>query len=245
MIRRGLALLLLCAAGVAAEAQTFTNPNERVAQPRTNPEDKEGIWLLDFRWKDPRPITVNIPGRGKTTVWYLWYQVTNNTGAPRYFHPTFELVTLDRQQMTHRDEVLPAVEEAIRKQEDPNGALKLKNSVTIGKDPIPPSKPDALPSSVYGIAIWPDVAVRSGDTTRFSIFVGGLSNGWTVDDGGLVRRKTLQLNYKRNTDAKHQSGDEIVFVGPSEFTYRSTSVKAPPSAKPADPDAKPADPAKP
>src|SRR4051794_26827004 len=100
----GLALLVLGAAGSVAGAQSLGNPNERTAPPRVNPQDKEDIWVLDFRWKDPRPITVDIPGRGRTTVWYMWYQVTNNTGAPRYFHPTFELVTLDRQQATHTDE---------------------------------------------------------------------------------------------------------------------------------------------
>lgn len=233
----GATLLVLAGVGSSLTAQTVQNPNERPAPARVNPQDKEGIWLLDFTFKDPRTIVVDIPGRGKTTCWYLWYQVVNRTGAPRFFHPQLELVTLDRNTV-HVDEVLPTVEEAIRKIEDPTGHLKIKNSVTIGKDPIPPSKPDAAPIPVHGVAIWSDVARRAGDTTRFSIFVSGLSNGWTVDDAGIVRRKTLQINFRRLTDAAHQDGQDIKFVTPTEYVYRSTSVPAPPKPKPAD--AKPA-----
>jgi hypothetical protein len=232
MSRVVIALGALVGLASAAPGQTLLNPNERAAPPRINPQDKEDIWLLDFKFKDPRTIVVDIPGRGKTTCWYLWYEVVNRTGAPRFFHPSFELVTLDRN-TSHPDEVLPAVEEAIRKLEDPTGYLRLKNSVTIGAQPIPPSKPDAAPRPVYGVAIFPDVVARAGDTTRFSIFVSGLSNGWTVDEAGKVRRKTLQINFKRLTDAAHQDGTDIQFVAPTEFIYRSTSVAAPPKPKPA------------
>jgi hypothetical protein len=221
-----LAVAVGLAAVAAAPAQSPLNPNERTAPPRINPQDKEDVWVLEFTYKDPRIITVDIPGRGRTVCWYLWYQVVNRTGAPRYFHPTLELVTLDRNTV-HVDEVLPSVQEAIARVEDPHGFQQLKNSVTIGKEPIPPSKPDAAPRPVYGVAIWPDVARRAGDTTRFSVFVSGLSNGWTVDEAGMVRRKTLQLNFRRLTDAAHQEGTDIQFVPPVEWVYRSTSVKAP------------------
>ena len=228
MFRALVAVLLVTSFAVA---QTPLRPNERPAPPRINPEDKEGIWTLDFTFKNPRTITVDIPGRGKTTVWYLWYEVTNNTGAPRYIHPTFEWVTLDRNTV-HVDEVLPSVEAAISKLEDPTGHLKIKNSVTIGKEPIPPSKADAIPTPVYGVAIWPDVATKAANSTRFSIFVSGLSNGWTIDDSGVVRRKTLQLNFKRLADAEHQDVLDIRFIAPTEYVYRSTSVKAETQAKP-------------
>lgn len=234
MMRFGAVVTALLIGASWVAAQNIVNPNERIAPPRINPQDKEDIWLLDFKFKDPRTIVVDIPGRGKTVCWYLWYEVSNRTGAPRFFHPTFDLVTLDRNTV-HTDEVLPVVQEAISRLEDPNGYLKLKNSVTIGRTPIPPSKPDAIPTPVYGVAIWPDVATRAGDTTRFSIFVSGLSNGWTVDSNGIVRRKTLQLNFKRLTDAAHQDGQDIVFVAPSEYIYRSTSVPAPPKPKAAAP----------
>src|SRR5262249_57949610 len=78
-------------------------------------------------------------------------------------------------------------------------SLKIKTRVTTAAEPIPVSKPDAAPRTVTGVAIWDDV---DPDTTRFTIFVAGLSNGWAITDapdGGeaVVRRKTLQLNFKR------------------------------------------------
>jgi hypothetical protein len=232
-IRFAAALVSLAGLAVVTPAQSPLNPNERTAPPRVNPQDKEDIWVLEFKYKDPRIIAMDVPGRGRTNVWYMWYEVVNRTGAPRYFHPTFDLVTLDRN-TTHTDEVLPSVQDAIRKQEDPNNYLDIKNSVTVGKEPIPPSRPDAAPRPVYGLAIWPDVARKAGDTTRFSVFVSGLSNGWTVDDAGMVRRKTLQLNFRRQTDAAHQESGDIVFVPPIEWIYRSTSVKAPTKPKSAE-----------
>ena len=74
------------------------------------------------------------------------------------------------------------------------------------------------------------VVDKAADTTQFSIYVAGLSNGWTVDDKGVVRRKTLQLNFRRFTDALHQSSQDIKFVPPTEWIYRATTLKAP--AKP-------------
>src|SRR5262245_16143711 len=136
------AALSLLLTATFALAQPPLNPNERDAPPRINPQDKEDLWTLDFKFKDPRTIVVDIPGRGKTTVYYLWYQVSNRTNTPRFFQPSFELVTLEPRLTTQNDEVIPSAEEAIRKVEDPSGHQKIKNSVTIGKEPIPASKPD-------------------------------------------------------------------------------------------------------
>src|SRR5579859_6689306 len=80
-----LALLVLT---MVAFSSGYAQPpafNERDVKKETNVQDKEGIWVLDFRFKDPRLITVDIPGRGRKVVWYLWYQVVNNTDQPRTF----------------------------------------------------------------------------------------------------------------------------------------------------------------
>src|SRR6266851_2811354 len=125
------------------------NPNEIVVKPQINVQDtddvtKEGskVWVLDFKFKDPRLITVDVPGRGRKVCWYLWSQVTNNSEEPRTFIPDFELVTNDKKTV-HHDQILPAVERAIRKLEDPTenpANPRIKNSVSISADPIPPSK---------------------------------------------------------------------------------------------------------
>jgi hypothetical protein len=196
------------------------------APPRVNVEDKEDVWVLDFQFKSPRVITVDIPGRGRKTVLYVWYQVWNRTGAPRYFIPDFDLLT--NRGTRHRDEVLPAVQDAIRKVEDPTGFYDIKNTVTMAAKPIPPSKADANPIYVTGVAVFPDVFEKVPDVTGFSIFATGLSNGWKEDaQTHDVRRKTLQLNFRRFADARVQTAESIRFEPPQVWIYRSTGVKAP------------------
>lgn len=214
------ALPLLVFSFTIAQPPAF---NEREVRKETNVQDKEGIWILDFKFKDPRLITVDIPGRGRKVVWYLWYQVINNTSEGRTFIPEFELVTLDKPGVYH-DQVLPRVQEAIRRVEDPTSHLDIKNSVTIASEPIPPSKKDAYPRAVTGVATWDDV---NPDSNRYSIFVSGLSNGWSIDDNKVVRRKTLQLNFRRVGDRFLMDSREIRFVPPYEWMYRATSLTPP------------------
>src|SRR5262249_24558421 len=216
---------------------------ERDIKRQINVEDKtenihdpaSKIWVLDFKIKDPRAITVDIPGRGRKICWYMWYQVWNRTNAPHTFNPKFELVALDKQGLVYEDEVLPSVQEAIRKIEDPLNHLDIKNSVTIGREPIPPSKPDAVPKAITGVAIWTDV---NPEITRFSVFVTGLSNGWSLvevppDKKQIVRRKTLQLNFRRVGD-RYNTG-EIRFEPPAQWLYRASNLKAPPGKAPEKP----------
>jgi hypothetical protein len=255
-----LTLTLFVLPHVPGWAQTTTF-NEREVKAQASTLDKSDVWALDFRFKDPRMIKVAYPGRGTRIFWYMWYQVINRTGEPRLFVPDFELVTLDNPAVYH-DEVLPFVEQAIRKIEDPTRYQDIQNSVTIGKNPIPVSKPasEAFPRAITGVAIWDatpadpekrDPNARDlASTTRFSIFVRGLSNGFvTVDPlvpGGapITRYKTLQMNFKRVGDRFSQDARDIQFQAPAEWMYRASQRKvhdkkeAPPKADPkADPKA--------
>ncbi|MFO0866314.1 MAG: hypothetical protein U0744_16995 [Gemmataceae bacterium] len=234
-----LAVPLLCFQ--SAEGQG--NPNEREVRTQPSSVDKKGeVWGLDFRFKDPRLVKVNIPGRGTRICWYMWYQVINRTGEPRRFLPSFELVTHDYPGVYH-DEVLPSVEEAIKKIEDPTGYLNIKNSVNIGKDPIPTSKPadEAFPKIITGVAIWDgspaDFSKRDpntkdlSDATRFTIYVRGLSNGFVLVDPPapglppITRYKTLQLNFRRTGDRTSVDSRDISFVPPAEWIYRAAGRK--------------------
>jgi hypothetical protein len=221
-----------------------TNPNVIDAKPQINVEDKDDIhkpdskiWVMEFKFESPRLITVDIPGRGRKICWYMIYWVINNTPEAHTFIPDFELVTLDKPGVYH-DQVLPKVEEAIRQVEDPLGTRDMKNSVTIAAKPIPPSKPNATPRAVTGVAIWDDV---NADSNRYSVFVSGLSNGWSLaeippDNKQIIRRKTLQLNFQRLGDRYNQRSGEIHFVKPVEWVYRATGVTVPgtsPKAEPA------------
>jgi hypothetical protein len=213
------------------------NPNERTVKPEANVQDADDVksptskvWVFDFKFKDPRLIKVNVPGRGQKVCWYLWYQVINNTSQPQTLIPDFELVTHDRDTV-HHDQILPSVQDAIRQLEDPTNYLKIKNSVTIAAEPIPPSRKEAEPRAVTGVAIWDDVDPESN---YYSIFIAGLSNGWAVTDDpekpgvkSIVRRKTLQLNFRRLGDKYLQKSEEIHFVPPAQWMYRGSSMTVP------------------
>jgi hypothetical protein len=230
-------------------------PNERVVNPGGNVQDADAerngkLWVLHFKFKDPRLIKVHIPGRGQKVCWYLWYQVINRTGEPRTFIPDFELVTHDTN-MVYRDQILPAVQDAIARIEDPTGHYKIKNSVTISRDPIPLSLEKAIPRPVTAVAIWTDPnepnptddeATRKrkakmpklADSNRYSIFVAGLSNGWAVTDDpekpgvkSIVRRKTLQLNFRRLGDRYFMRSEEIRFMPPAQWIYRGSPLTVP------------------
>jgi hypothetical protein len=235
-----------------AVGQTTYNEREVKSEPSALDDPKLDVWSLDFRFKDPRLIKVNVPARGTRICWYLWYQVINRTKEPRTFIPDFELVTLDHPASYH-DEVLPSVEDAIRKVEDPTGYQDIKNSVTIASKPIPVSQPadKAFARAVTGVAIWdgtpdldpekpwkdnrPEGTKDISDSNRFKIFVSGLSNGWVLVDpvvkgkaeAPLIRRKTLQLNFKRVGDRYSVDSREISFVPPSEWIYRSARLRIP------------------
>ena len=56
------------------------------------PRDKQGIWVLDFSFKPLRIVTVDIPGKGRRQIHYLYYKVVNRTGKPRMFVPQFIMV---------------------------------------------------------------------------------------------------------------------------------------------------------
>jgi len=216
---------LVFAAAASLPAQAPGGFNIVVAPPKINVQDKEDVWALSLQFRGPRALTTDVPGRGRKTVWYLWYQVWNETGQPRYFIPDFDLVVPDRNLQFH-DQVLPKVQQEIARIEGVPGFDDLKNSVTIAATPIPVSKADANPAYVTGVAIWPDVVEKAPDLTSFSIFVSGLSNGWEVGDQGVLRRKTLQLNFLRRADARVQDSSAIRFYDQA-WIYRGTGVKAP------------------
>jgi hypothetical protein len=186
-----------------------------------------------------------VPGRGEQVCYYLWYQVINKTTDPHTFVPDIELVTQDTR-MTYRDEILPTVQDAIIQVEDPSGVLNIKNSVTMTKEPIPPSRPMALPKAITGVAIWTDPneplpndseevkkqkmsLPKLADSNFFSIYIAGLSNGWAETEAvgaaneTVVRRKTLQLKFQRIGDGALRRDEDIKYKD-YEWIYRAASI---------------------
>lgn len=249
-------LLGLLLAGAAATPAVFAQgTTERTVVPLTLPLDKVGIWTLHFRYKPPRIVTVDaLDDKGQPTkklVWYMWFQVYNmptetkapdgsvtiRPAEPVYFIPEFELVTKDVGTV-HLDEPQPFIVDQIKRLEDrtiskeqPDGVLNLQSTISISKRPIPPSKPDAIPRMVSGVAVWTDMPGKAPGTNRFSVYVTGLSNGLATEPtkGGevLIKRKTLQLNFIRPTDDNRPDITDIRpddATGPAEqWIYRTAS----------------------
>lgn len=232
-----------------------TGANEREIIPQLAANDKEDVWTLHFRFQDPRIIVEKVPARGTKIIWYMIYRVYNldPKEQPVRFYPDIELVTLDRN-TRHPDEVLPSIEEIIRKREDPTGRFNIKNSVTISAEDIPVSKKDAFPRAVTGVAIWTDVDPvpeakdKTPRTNKFSIFIAGLSNGYTeerpIDQPGvkIIKRKTLQLDFERLGSGEVTEPSGIRYTGNATWMYRASTeplkeavaLPPPPAKKPAE-----------
>jgi hypothetical protein len=226
---RQLALLLSLVCPLSLSAQDKIEKDqygEREVERTPHPRDKDDTWTLSFRFKDPRIIEVDIPAVGKRKVWYMWYQVYNLTGEPRQLVPQFEFLSYDKS-ATFIDQVLPSVQDEIIKIEDPQDKLKIKNSVTIGQKLIPITRADSYPRTVTGVAIWPTIATDAPGTTRFSIFISGLSDGYFEDENKVIRRKTLQLNYRRSTDGRGLDTSDLSLNADQKYSwiYRSSSMK--------------------
>ena len=217
--RQAVLALALGLIPAAAIAQRPVNENHVV--PGSNTQDKGDISTLTFDFKTPRMVELNVPGVGKRVVWYMCYWLSNYNKEAFSVYPEFLLMT--NRNTLHHDEVMPEVQEAIRKIEDPSNRFNFQNSVTIGKNPIPVSKPDALPRRVAGIAIWTDINEKAAGTSKFRIFVSGLSNGWHIDDAGQISRKTLMLEFERRGDGSHIDSSEILYTGANKWIYRDAS----------------------
>jgi hypothetical protein len=181
------------------------------------PKDRDGIWVLEFAYKPVRIIEVEVPGKGRRKVYYLYYRIVNRTGQPRVLVPQFSLVTDDGKRLD--DIVLPLAVEKIRAKEDPT--IRLLGGVNnIGE--IPASTKDGIDDAIYGVAIWPEIDHKAD---AFKIFVRGLSDGYQEvqpPQGGkpFTRFKALSLDFKRPGDERAPHPSEIqVGDPPFEWTY--------------------------
>lgn len=229
--------LAVCGASWWVDSRGTQILNERKIDPTELPLDKPGIWTLHFRYKPIRIANLEIfePGGrlAQATVWYLWYQVYNMSGEPQVLFPEFELVTKDLN-TSHLDEIHPYLVEQIDKIENPTGEprLKVHSSIDISKRPIPPSRPDAVPITVSGVAVWTNMQRHAAGTNRFSVYITGLSNGLAVEESAtgerIIKRKTLQINFVRPTDDQRQRTGDIIpdeTAGPAErWIYRSATI---------------------
>ncbi|MEZ6142182.1 MAG: hypothetical protein R3B84_16600 [Zavarzinella sp.] len=229
------AILTILAGAGSVRAQSDSTEEYNV-NPERGTADREDVWTLNFRFYDPRIIVERVPGRGTKIVWYMLYSVYNTDPKKdvHTFVPDIELVTLDRH-TRHADEIMPSLQTAIQKREDPTGRLNIHNSVTVMEKPIPLSKEDAFPRVVNGVAIWTDVdpapseKAKQPRTNKFSIFIAGLSNGYTDSERDpttnkpIIKRKTLQLDFERLGDGERIDPSGIRWTGKYTWIYRETT----------------------
>jgi hypothetical protein len=181
------------------------------------PRDKEGIWILDFAFKPLRIRTVEIPGKGRRPVHYLYYRVVNRTGKPRMFVPQFVMVNEEGKKF--EDQVIPQVLPLIQARED--ATIPVLGAVNI-MGTIPPSTKEGVDDAVFGAAVWDNWDAKSD---RFSIYVRGLSDGYKeIPDpkGGkpTVKYKTLRIDFIRRGDERNISEKEIELSDPPyEWVY--------------------------
>jgi hypothetical protein len=180
---------------------------------------REGIWVLDFAFKPARLATVELPGRGRQQVLYLYYRVINRTGEPRMFVPQFFLVTDDGKR--YEDTVLPQAVQNIQGRED--STTPLLGAVT-STGMIPPSTKQGIDDAVYGVAVWlVNDPIAKADA--FQIFVRGLSDGYrtvTPAEGKepVTEYKTLRIDFSRPGDERHFNEREIRLLDPPyEWIY--------------------------
>ena len=194
--------------------------NERWIDASVLPRDKQGIWVLDFAFKPLRIVTVDIPGKGRRDIHYLYYQVINRTGQPRMFVPQFTLVTDTGKR--YEDSVLPQAVKVIQNREDPS-IQNLYGQVDI-MGMVPPSNKQGVEDAVFGVAVWEGVDSKAD---KLTIFIRGLSNGYREDPGpdagkpAVVRYKALQVDFIRRGDHFDQREREITMGEPPyDWTYR-------------------------
>jgi hypothetical protein len=191
--------------------------NVRMVDASLLPRDKEGIWVLDFAFKPVRLITVEIPGKGRRIVHYLYYKVVNRTGKPRMFVPQFTLVTDTGQRK--EESVIPRAVDLIRTREDP--AIPLLGAVDV-VGMLPVSKKQGVDDAVYGVAMWEGIDPKAD---AFHIYVRGLSDGYQevpTPDGSksVTRYKTLRIDFLRRGDERNIHEKEIQLNEPPyEWVY--------------------------
>jgi len=192
-------------------------PNVQMVDASLLPRDKEGIWVLDFAFKPVRLRTVEVPGRGRRQVHYLYYRVVNRTGKARPLAPQFSLVTDTGKR--YEDVVMPLAVRLIQYREDPT--IPVLGAVNI-MGMIPPSTKEGVDDAVFGVAIWEGV---DPNADGFKVYVRGLSDGQTAvptpDDGKpSVRYKTLRIDFIRRGDERNLNENEIQLLDPPyEWIY--------------------------
>jgi hypothetical protein len=197
-------------------ARNATGPNWYLVDAAPLPKDREGIYVLNFAFKPMRMIELEVPGKGRRRIHYLYYRIVNRTGKPVRFVPQFTLVTDAGHR--HEDVVIPQAVKLIQAKEAPEIPLL---GATTSTGTLAPSTSETVDEAVFAVAVWDTVDFGAD---RFQIYVRGLSDGYQVvkDPEGkeITRYKALRIDFLRHGDEVNPSGREITLSDPPfEWVY--------------------------
>ncbi len=201
-------LLILHTVPVPRDGRRFHLRMVDASSPRW---EEQGLWMLDFAYKPLRVKTVDIPGKGKRQICYLYYRVVNRSGTPRMFAPRF--IMLNDKDEKFEANVVPQAIPAIQAREDP--AIPILEGVDINGILPASTKPD-VDDAVYGVATWEKWDHKAD---HFRIYVRGLSG---VDkaipspSGGKpsMKDKTLKIDFIRRADRHNINLRQIQLADP-------------------------------
>jgi hypothetical protein len=182
------------------------------------PRDRQGIWVLDFSFLPVRIHTIDIAGKGRRKVFYMYYKVVNRTGKPQMFVPQFTLVTDTGKR--YEEAVLPEAVKVIQNREDP--LIPLLGAVDV-VGMLPPSTKDGVDDAVFGVAMWEGI---DPNANAFSVFVKGLSDGHQVvkpvQEGSqpVIKYKTVRIDFVRRGDKHNVNEKQVELLDPPfEWIY--------------------------
>lgn len=186
--------------------------NFQMVDTSIQPADRKGLWVLDFAFKPIRMRTVEVPGKGRRTIFYMYYRIVNRTGEPRLFVPQFSIVTNTNKRFD--DIPMPQAVKLIQAREDP--ATPLLGSVDL-VGLVPPSTKDGVDDAVYGVAIWDSFDPKA---SRIAVYVRGLSDGYqevkaTATTPASKRYKSLRIDFQIFGDHVELHEDEIRLMDPA------------------------------
>jgi hypothetical protein len=168
-------------------------------------------WELGFKFQDLQRISIDVPGEGCKTYWYMVYTVTNSTGQDVLFHPEMTLVTDTLKEQQQMVEVPPEVFNAIQSQYKATYPWLEHPSKMVGK--VLQGKDNARDS----VAIWPDFDPKARTVTAY---IGGLAGEMIAVANPeyqagksdpkkvpafFVLRKTLAIGYDMPADTANRS----------------------------------------
>ncbi len=175
--------VVLLAAAIAAGVATLA-----LAAPEPAPVPRS--WELRFLPGELRVTTLEVPGVGFRSFYYMPYEVQNNTGEDRYFAPRFELVT-DAGEVLRSGRDVPR--EAVEHIKDLLGNPLLMDEIRVQGVLLQGEE-----NAREAVVIWP---LREMDVDQVSVFAAGFSGENTIvlrpDNGEtVVLRKTKMLRHE-------------------------------------------------